>query len=98
MIIKDWTLNGTRYMIEGLITKTNRNGEKYHPDEAYGDGPFEPDEYRVECNTLDPTKDADGHYICDNYGEGWDEVGEWYYDSIHDAIAAAAQHAKETTA
>ena len=95
MIFKDWTYNGTRYMIEGLLTKVDENGDKYHPDEAYGDGPFEPDEYRVECNTLDSTTDDYGHYILNHYGEGWVGVGKCYYDTLADAIKAAAHHALE---
>jgi hypothetical protein len=99
MILKDWTFNGTRYMIEGLITKVGGDGEKYHPEEAYNPILTEDiDEYRVECNTEDQGKDADGYYLSDDYGCHWAEVGDWYYDSIHDAIEAASNHAKETKA
>ena len=88
MIIKDFTINGTRYMVEGLITKVNEDGNKYHPEEAYNDFPTEDiDEYRVEVDFFHATG---GHY--------WEPVGNCYYDTLADAIEAAAQHAKETTA
>lgn len=83
MIVKDWTINGHRYVVEALKVGVDKYGGTYTLEESYDDFPIEEaDDYRVERE-------------CCPVNGYWCEVGEYYYMTLEEAVAAAEKEANE---